>query len=142
MRGRPLIEWLLFAAVWALLLVPLLHVTGGGAGRRPVAVAQAGAVDTVRVPVWLRLAFSEAPDGFSVYAGGDVVWHETSVSVEMEQLVELVMGPGGPELELEAQWAGGGRRAVTVVMEPVEGRVRRAVVWGESARLRERMVFE
>ncbi len=141
MRGRPLVEWFCFTAVWALLLIPLLHVTGGGAG--PVAaVVPDGAIAAVGVPVWLRVKFSEPPDSLVVYSGGDEVWREAAVSAENEQLVDIVLGPDGPELEFSAQWPREGRRAVAVVVEPVEGRSWRALLWSEAASLRERLVFE
>ncbi len=141
MRGRPLIEWLGFVAVWALLLIPLLHVTGGGAGRPVAAVASDVAGAAMRVPVWLRVTFSELPDSLVVYSDGDEVWREAAVSAENEQLVDIVLGPGGPDLEIEAQWPREGRRAVAVVVEPVEGRSWRALLWSETTRLRESLVF-
>lgn len=142
MRGRPLIEWLCFVAAWALLLIPLLHVTGGGTGSPVAAVAPDGTGEAARVPVWLRITFSEPPASLVVYSGGDEVWREAAVSAETEQLVELVMGTGGPELEIEAQWPREGRRAVAVAVVPVEGRAWRALLWCETASLRERLVFE
>ncbi len=142
MRGRPLLEWLCFVAAWALLLIPLLHVTGGGSGRAVVAVASDEAGAVVRVPVWLRVTFSEPPDSLVVYSGGAEVWRELAVADETEQLVELVLGAGGPDLQIEAQWPRVARRAVSVLAEPVEGRTWRALLWCETVNLRERLVFE
>lgn len=143
MRGRPLIEWLCFVAAWALLLIPLLHVTGGGAGKPVAAVAPEGVgAAAARAPVWLRVTFSEPPESLVVYSGGDEVWREAAVSAETEQLLELVMGTDGPELEIEAQWPYEGRRAVAVAVAPVEGRAWHALLWCETASLRQRVVFE
>ncbi len=125
-----------------MLLIPLLHVTGGGAGRPVKAVLPARAGESERVPVWLRVTFSEPPESLVVYAGGDEVWRETVVAEETEQLVEMVLGPDGPELAIEAQWPQARRRAVAVVVEPVEGRSWRTLLWRETASLRERLVFE
>lgn len=142
MRGRPLLEWLCFVAAWVVLLIPLLHVTGVGAGRPVAAVAPEVTGEVVRVPVWLRVTFSEPPDSLVVYSGGDEVWREVALLAETEQLVELVLGQGGPELEIETQWQHEGRRAIEIVVAPVEGRSWRTLLWCETASLRERLVFE
>ncbi len=142
MRGRPLIEWVCFVAVWTLLLIPLRHVTSGGAVSPLAAVESEGVVEGVRVPGWLRLTFSESPDSLVVYTGGDEIWREAAVAPETEQLLDLVIGKGGPDLEIELQWSHKGRRAVAVEVEPVEGRAWRAFLWREAAGLRERLEFE
>ncbi len=141
MRGRPLIEWLCFVAAWTLLLIPLLHVTGGGASR-PVAAVSPDGAGAVRVAVWLRVTFSESPESLVAYSGGVEVWRETAVPEDAEHLVELVMGTGGPDLEIEVQWPREGRRAVAIVVDPVEGRPWRALLWSERASLRERLALE
>lgn len=145
MRGRPLIEWLVFAGVWALLLIPLLRITGGREStlqeNRTTRVLPAVVQPGVE-PVWLRLTFSESPDAFTLYAGGESVWHGTADGVLREQLAEIVCGAAGPDLVLEAQWVSPVRRAVELVVEPVEGRVWRGTLWTEQARIRERMVLQ
>jgi len=141
-RGRPLVEWLVFSAVWLLLLVPLRHVTGG----RTVEASPAGVVSAAigdesgREQAWVRLRFSEPPTVFTVYAGDEVLWTETGPDAEMEQLVALPSTAGG--LELEAVWIGAGRRAVELVVDPVEGKSWRRVLWTEARVLRERLVKE
>jgi len=143
MRGRPLIEWLCFGVVWALLLIPLARVTGLAGGRPPVPAASAGhQPDTEREPAWLRLVFSEAPESMIVYSGDTAVWRESNLHVENEQLVDLVMTAGGPDVLLDLTWNHAGRRAVEVVVEPVEGRSWHSVVWREGERMHEKAVFE
>lgn len=142
MRGRPLLEWLGFVAVWAVLLIPLLHVTGGGSGRPVTEVVREVAGETARVPVWLRVTFSEPPQSLVVYSDGDEILRETAVTAEIEQLVDVVLGADGPALAIEAKWLQAERRAVEIVVVPVEGRAWRALLWRETASLRERLVFE
>jgi hypothetical protein len=139
MRGGPLIEWLVFAAVWILLLVPLWKVTAGhnvpvSGSQGGTAVEQGGAA-----PVWVRLKFSEPPTAFKIHAGGEAVWSETGPGNEMEQLLTLESGAG---LELEAEWPDAGRRAVELVVSPVEGATWRRVVWTDAQVLRESLVPE
>jgi len=135
-------EWLGFVAVWAVLLIPLLHVAGGGAGTPVDAVVSVGAGNPVREPAWLRVTFSEPPESLIVTSRGEGVWRETAGMAEAEQLVDLVMDEGCPELEIDVKWSHTGRRAVEIVVAPVEGRAWRVLLWREAASVRERLVFE
>ena len=139
MRGGPLIEWLVFAAVWILLLVPLWKVT---AGRRvPDSGSQGGAAieQGNPVPVWVRLKFSEPPAAFKIHVGGEAVWSETGPGNEMERLLTLESGAG---FDFEAVWPVAGRRAVELVVSPVEGAAWQRVVWTDAQVLRESLVPE
>ncbi|HAS81579.1 MAG TPA: hypothetical protein DCS43_02590 [Verrucomicrobia bacterium] len=144
MRGSPLLEWFCFAIVWGILLIPLLRVSGGmDRSRASEAAVALPPVETPSESVWLRVAFSEAPAVFSLIVATGVIWSETDAGNEMEQLVDMAINRAvGPALDLEVRWTTRGRRAVEVVVEPLEGPAWRTTVWINGDGTRERVVFK
>ncbi len=142
MKGSPLFEWFCFALVWGLLLIPLLRVSGG-MGRLDALPVALPPVESQVEPVWVRISFSEAPLSFSLISAAGPVWRETAPDNEMEQMVDLViLRDAGPALELEVRWAANGRRAVEVVVAPLEGASWRTTLWVNGDGTRESLVFK
>lgn len=84
MRGRPVFELLLVAAVSVLLLFPLRVLTRA----RVFSVSpEVAAEDSVEIPIWIDVRFSHAPDQFEVFqdgvslgtGSGDLRWDEDAV---------------------------------------------------------------
>ncbi len=128
MRGRPLIELLMFAAVWALMLLPVLHVTGGRKMFFPTSDDAGLSVDETALQGWLTVRFSEAPLFFKIYADDIVVWDVNEPETDMDELLVL---KSEARLRLDAHWSTPGRRAIELLFEPLEGPPRRFFVWSD-----------
>jgi hypothetical protein len=138
MRGRPLLEFLVFVLVWGALLVPLRMVT------LPVERAQDDValpvVSEAVLPTWVHLRFSEAPASFALRRQGEPVWEEADPDVDQEYPVEIKWDEQG-DFVLVAQWETEGRRAIEVrVAQPV-GPARSVIVWHEGRFLEEALLF-
>lgn len=97
MRGKPLIQGILFALAWFLLLVPIRYVTR--AVEAVPVVSKPAAVQSSSVQVWLSLRFSSVPAFFEITQAGRPLWrideaaetfYEESFTVEVDEFgVEL-----------------------------------------------------
>jgi hypothetical protein len=136
MRGRPLLEFLVFVVLWGLLFVPLRAVTQGriDAASAPVrADTEAGTA-----AVWVRIQFTEAPLRFVLYSRGEPVWEEADPSEDQEHPIQLVEDVTGREdLLLEVFWAIPGRRATEIRLSPPLGSPHSIVLWHHGDVLRE-----
>ncbi len=141
MRGRPLLEWLCFLLAWGLLAIPLWHLTLARAARPPDAEAPP-AGQGAATHAWVHLRFSESPQRFTLTSNGTALWSGERPDDDMEQPLDVVWTALGPVLELEAEWAEDGRRAVEIAVAAVTGARARATVWSREALVRERLVFE
>jgi len=121
MRGKPLIQWIAFTALWMLLLIPVLRVTRQTAPAAVPSTAPAGE----RVAVWLSLRFSNDPESFGVYQGQELLWAEARPEGRMfERQVSMILDSSGAEINLVAALADE-EHAVEVALEP-EGFPRRS----------------
>ncbi len=103
MRGNPVIQWLIFATLWLLLLIPVVRVTSGteqpGAAARTEPPARTADQETV----WVSLRFSATPSAFAVAQNDVIVWAESApVARYFERAVTLTVEDGGVELFLAA----------------------------------------
>lgn len=136
MRGRPLLEFLVFVVLWGLLFVPLRAVTQG----RVDAASASVRADTEAnaAPVWVRIQFTEAPLRFVLYSRGEPVWAEAAPDEDQEHPVQIVEDVSGREdLLLEVFWATPGRRATEIHVSPPLGPPHSIVLWHNGDVLRE-----
>ena len=132
MRGRPLWQGVVFAAVWLLLALPIHRVTRAVPAAEPAAEPSSSvAVETV--PAWVELRFSRPPSSFQLIQGDTVLWAEAAPQGgRFERSLPLVLDAAGAELRLVAALPGEGETAIEVAVEP-DGRARRsAVLWIEG----------
>lgn len=145
MRGSPLIHLVLLVTAFALVAVPLRHLTGAGKGDEP----SLRAIETEesaeeRVPVRLRLRFAHRPEALALESGGrdlleGVEWGESPV----EREIELNLGKDGTEFLLEGRWAEGApETAVTVELEPDGMDLRTETRWSEGRAISDVLTFE
>ena len=130
MRGRPLLQWMLFALVWSMLAFPIASVT-----RRGDAAVQSAAVvkETAQVKTWVSLRFSDAPTSFSVWQDGQIIWEATGEGgdVEFETSVMLRRDEFGIALRMVAA-LGEGLVAVELRLEPDGLPARSRTIWAEG----------
>ncbi|HMO49699.1 MAG TPA: hypothetical protein PKE26_02640 [Kiritimatiellia bacterium] len=123
MRGSPFIQWSAFAALWLLLLIPIVRVT------RPEALAPGNdtirQTDTEKHPAWVSLRFSRLPESFTLLHLDETVWTETQPRDRyLTRIIPLALDRFGTELHLIAELPDG-ETAVEITVEP-DGRERRA----------------
>lgn len=113
MQGKPFIQWLLFALLWMLLLVPIVRVTRATATARAPETAV-----TTAIPVWLSVRFSALPDSFTVRQGDQVLMSETNPSEQLfDRETRMAIDEFGAELTLIAELPDTDT-AVEIVVEP------------------------
>jgi hypothetical protein len=142
MRGRPLLEFLVFVLVWGALLV-----AAADSLRVPVERAQ----DDVALPVTSAkrccrylgtFAFFRGPGRLCVaQAGGVPVWEEADPDVDQEYPVEMANGMS----RAISCWLRSGRRKVggpiEVRVAPPVGPARSVIVWHEGRFAEEALLF-
>ncbi len=74
MRGRPIIQWLLFLGFWICLALPIVLVTRGSRIVQPTLSSEDTSVMT-----WVSLRFSEEPSYFELVQGNHVLWRVDTV---------------------------------------------------------------
>ena len=139
MRGRPILELLLLLAVWGCLFLPLRAVTRSHERRE---AALPAADEAQRVPVWIELLFTEAPEGFRLYSHDDLVWDASDPVAEQEQPLDLMWDAQSQgDLILEATWEDARRRATEVRVSPPEGRSLSVTLWHDADTIEELLLF-
>jgi len=102
MRGRPIVEWLVFVVLWLCLLAPLRVLTSRQ-GAPPVEAVEVS--DTVSRLTWATVRFSETPARFRLTCEGRVLWEENEVAgneSEGEFMLELYRD--STDIVLEVWW--------------------------------------
>lgn len=145
MRGRPLLNVILFALVWGLLGLPLWRLTHAsapdGARGAPVAAGHARAV--VRDEhAWATLRFSPLPESFRVSQDGRTLWEGTNVvGLTQERECRLSMTAGRVAVLLDVDWpAGVEQGAAELTVEPDRRPAASRQAWG-SGRSRHNLEF-
>ncbi|HMP72871.1 MAG TPA: hypothetical protein PKE55_06355, partial [Kiritimatiellia bacterium] len=104
MRGHPLLQWLLFAAVWSCLAYPIYRIAGA-----VPEVERAEREETERTTVWMTVSFSSTPRNFAVVQEGREVWAVAEPSgYSMERRGGVGEGGGGGGFRVLGGRAGGG----------------------------------
>lgn len=128
MRGRPFIQWLMFVAVWLLLVIPVWRVT------RPSAHAAraGGAADDAEALTWISVRFSAVPSYFAIRQEDRMLWEEDAPDdVRFEKAVGVMVDAYGVELLFSAILPDA-ETAVEITLEPSEGRRQSRTVWGRG----------
>ena len=129
MRGRPLIQWLIFLVLWTALVLPVWRVTRGVRSHTGRSVER----ELVRSDLWVSLRFSQQPQGFSLAQGVDSVWVESDPGgMEFERVMTLARDSRGLELGLTAE-LGDGMTAVEITIEGDGLSPRSRTVWAEGS---------
>ncbi len=124
MRGRPVVQWLLFAAAWACLLYPIIRL----ARRQAPAVPPTAAVSAAR-KTWVSIRFSSPPSAFALRQGDTVVWQEQNpTGTTFERELALGFDEFGLELGLTAGLPDS-LTAIEVTLEPDALSERARTVW-------------
>ncbi len=123
MRGRPIIQWLLFLGVWACLALPIVLVTRG---KR--AATEASSPDGNTVEAWVTLRFSEEPSYFELLQNNNVLWREGSGDgTEFDSSFPVIIDDFGVELVLRSRLPAAG--AVEITVQPDEWPERSQTLW-------------
>lgn len=139
MRGRPLLEWALFMAVWLLLLIPLRVLTSHDAAP----ARTVGPTAAARQPAWMTLRFSVVPSRFSIEQESTVLWeHDAPDRHFSDREVSLALHEGAADIVVKVEWPGSGvLKAVEVRLVPDELEEVSQTVWAEGDVLEEVLTF-
>jgi hypothetical protein len=135
MKGAPLFQWLVFAALWGLLLIPLGALTGeSSVPPAEEAPDVSGAARARAVEAWVRVRFAHVPVRFALRRGDDLVWDETEPAARMERPLRIELANGALEWMLEVEWPdAAGLTAVECTVAPDSLPERSDVFWGCGA---------
>jgi hypothetical protein len=128
MRGRPLLQWFVFVAVWLLLLIPIFLVT------RPVtgAAKSNAAAPLATEPSWVSLRFSSDPVSFAIHQDDQIIWSEEKASGRFfEKAIPLNLDPDGVEFVVSAR-VPEIETAIEVTFESSGRPLRHFTIWGEG----------
>lgn len=131
MKGFPLVQWLLFVAIWGLLLWPLSALTSHKVQDVP---AQINESPQQMNAVWASLRFAHIPDSFQLLQGGRVVWEERNdIRKSLQKQIELEWAGSLLELELQVEWPDDtGITAAECRLAPDSMDEKSAVFWGRG----------
>jgi hypothetical protein len=123
MRGRPIIQWVLFLGFWTCLVLPIVLVTRGGR-----TVQRTGSTESSSVMTWVSLRFSEEPLHFELLQHGKVLWREEPVAgVEFDSSFPVSIDEFGAELILRSRLPAAG--VIEITVEPDERRELSRTLW-------------
>lgn len=126
MRGRPIIQWLLFLGFWICLALPIVLVTRGSRIVQPTLSSEDTSVMT-----WVSLRFSEEPSYFELVQGNNVLWRDDSADrAEFDNSFPILIDKFGAELILRSQLPATG--VVEITVEPDERRERSRTLWSDG----------
>lgn len=116
MRGRPLLQWILFGSAWLALALAIAGITSRSPEKESGAHT---AIQSVPSSSWLSIRFSSKPESFSIAHKGIVIWPGGQVAdTFVEKQIPLSPGADGLELVLSAEFPAAGDVAAELVLEP------------------------
>lgn len=122
MRGRPIIQWIIFLAIWACLALPVALVTRGGRTAQNPQDTHSSSVKT-----WVSLRFSAEPAHFELLQDGNALWREAPADgTEFEHAFPVSIDEFGAELTLRSRMPAG---AIEITVEPDELSERSQTLW-------------
>ena len=136
MRARPVRDAAMVAALFATLLVPLVHLTGADSvtASRPLKHSHVHGSPDKTVPAWLTLHFAHAPLHVHLHQGTHDLLHvDPSGETKIEQEIQLGLADGFAELIAHVDWPSNVQESIVeVTLEPdgLERQVQSA--WGRS----------
>ena len=123
MRGRPIIQWLLFLGLWAGLALPIALIT-----RSEQTVQESRNAEDSSVMTWLTLRFSTQPAHFELLQNDTVLWQETSPDgLEFETALPISIDEFGAEFVFKSSTPAAG--AIEITVEPDERQQRSQTLW-------------
>jgi len=142
MRGRPLVHWLVFCAIWAGLLLPLLSVSSKAVKEDPQETREKSS-ETAKESVWVNWRFTEPPARAVISIDGEEVWRaKNPEGHRIEELAEIGWPSGKLELEMIVEWDADGHRAVELKLEPIDAAPVVVTRFSEGKLMREKVVVE
>jgi hypothetical protein len=129
MRGRPILQGLLFGIVWLLLWWPIWAVTRDVPVAAESETQAAAAADVAQETVWLGLRFSALPRSFVVEQNGRELWRELApAGHQHESQVPVIVDEFGIELHVLADLPEG-EAALEVTLESSDRPRRARTLW-------------
>lgn len=129
----PLVECVLFLALWMVLLIPLSILT---TDKKTIENVQASSASDQVLSCWLEVRFSESPEHFTIRQGSvilaDVYGHNENIWSEM---VPMISYNEQIELAVEMDWHTDGNRAVEITLAPEGLSERQKTHWTEDRSL-------
>lgn len=123
MRGKPVIQWMIFLIVWVSLALPIVRMTRGER-RLPYAQTE----EPSNVMTWVSLRFSEEPSHFELLQGEHPLWRPGTVEgMLFEEAFPVSIDEYGADLMLKSHLPGPG--VIEITVEPDERRVRSRTLW-------------
>jgi hypothetical protein len=124
MRGRPVIQWVLFLAAWACLAWPIVTVTRS----ERTMMRAATPPDTTNVMTWVSLRFSTEPSFFELRQSDNLLWREDPAGdVEFDTSFPVSLDEFGAEFHLLARLPGPG--VIEIKVEPDARQERAKTLW-------------
>lgn len=142
MSGRPLIEFLLFALVWGILLIPLRAITKDEPEGDNTPTRQTSNLKTATT-VWVQIRFTATPSSFTLYSHDKPVWEESDPSTQQEEPIELIWEDYAQgDMRLHAEWEDQIRRVTEVRLSMPNGPAKTCTIWHDEAVLQEALLFQ
>jgi|GEM_PF-2116826 len=144
MRHWPITEACVVLVLGLILLVPLLHVTGGESSGGQASIGHHGGaehspaldptgVDAEPIACWITVRSAHPLEQLRLSCEGETLLQTQSVT-QVETSVDLAVGRTGLELLLEATWPDGTPESVVeVVVEPDTLDLQTRSVWAEDS---------
>lgn len=134
MRGFPPLHLIIITIGFALLAMPLAHLTSA----RPATSTAAETSSPSTTPTLIRVRFAHVPQSVSLKHDGRELLPASSI----EFRAELTIPPDGIELFLTATWpAGTPDTAITVELEPDGLETQSQTRWSNGGSLAEPLLF-
>jgi hypothetical protein len=132
-NGRPITEWIIFALLWTIFLIPLTQLTRQPLTAMHPAESMSQAAED-KVATWATLRFSHRPRSFVLRQQERVLWQQENPDDQfLEKEVWLSVNEQQSELTLEIHWHGDERlKAAEITLEPDARHRQSRTFWHEE----------
>lgn len=119
MRGNPIKEWIIFSALWLLLLIPVIKLTGERKLRDPSEINPAAGESAKIRSATALFRYTGKPLFIEVIQDGKSLCKiNTPPEGECETGIDLSIDGRGAELHLRAEWPDTARHALELELLP------------------------
>lgn len=146
MRGFPPLHVLAFAVAFALLAIPLYHLTSAQLNEAPAAPVNMDGKSVEKLPAFIRVRMAHQPSSLSLTLDGvELLSPEQQKPGELEISLEtpLAISPDGVEIFAKAAWPEGTpATALTIDLEAGDKEPRTQTNWSAGKELKAAYVFQ
>ena len=146
MRGFPPLHVIIFAVAFALLAIPLSHLTFARIDETPLALVKVEKQESSQIPTFIRVRMAHKPDTLSMTVDGkELLSAEQQKPQELDLSFEapLTIPAEGVEIFTKATWPEGTPgTAVTIDLEPNDKEPKSETNWSTSTGLKSSYLFQ